>query len=75
MFAQRRILEEIFGRAAMCLEATTGQALLRQHIDNSGVVLLYFLLLLLTKKLFFNLSSFYFLKEEVLKLEIIVVWM
>ncbi|KAL8608211.1 hypothetical protein ACOMHN_016666 [Nucella lapillus] len=37
MFAERRIIEELFGRAAMCLEATTGQALLRQHMNNTRV--------------------------------------
>ena len=38
MYAQRRIMEELFGRAAMCLEAATGQALLRQHMADSGMV-------------------------------------
>lgn len=37
MFSERRIVEELFGREVMCLEATTGQALLRQHMDNTGV--------------------------------------
>ncbi|KAK3105025.1 hypothetical protein FSP39_015458 [Pinctada imbricata] len=36
MFAQRRITEELFGKPYACLEASTGQALLRQHIDNEG---------------------------------------
>ncbi|XP_076454886.1 aminopeptidase B-like isoform X2 [Babylonia areolata] len=37
MFAQRRIMEKLYGRPAMCLEATTGQALLRQHMTNAGM--------------------------------------
>ncbi|KAG8451107.1 hypothetical protein GDO86_003394 [Hymenochirus boettgeri] len=36
MYAQRRISSEIFGHAYTCLEAATGRALLRQHIDASG---------------------------------------
>ena len=38
MYAQRRILEELFGQAAMCLEAATGQALLQQHMNDTGMV-------------------------------------
>ncbi|XP_023933326.1 aminopeptidase B-like, partial [Lingula anatina] len=38
MFAQRRIMEELpgLGKAYTCLEATTGLALLRQHMDDTG---------------------------------------
>ncbi|XP_067661963.1 aminopeptidase B-like [Haliotis asinina] len=36
MFAQRRIMEEILGRPYTCLEANTGLALLRLHMDHSG---------------------------------------
>ncbi|ESO83886.1 hypothetical protein LOTGIDRAFT_222314 [Lottia gigantea] len=36
MFGQRRIMEEIFGKAYTCLEAQCGLALLKQHIDDSG---------------------------------------
>uniref|UniRef100_A0A8C4QMP7 Arginyl aminopeptidase (aminopeptidase B) n=1 Tax=Eptatretus burgeri TaxID=7764 RepID=A0A8C4QMP7_EPTBU len=36
MYAQRRITTMIFGHAYMCLEAATGRALLRQHIDTTG---------------------------------------
>ncbi|CAL1535860.1 unnamed protein product [Lymnaea stagnalis] len=36
MFGQRRIEEEIYGHDLMCLEAKTGQELLRKHIDNEG---------------------------------------
>jgi hypothetical protein len=78
MFAQRRILEEIFGPAAMCLEATTGQALYRQHIDNSGVVLLHFLHIIffffLTKN-FFKIFLCFTSSRRKLKLEINLVWM
>ncbi|KAK7459421.1 hypothetical protein BaRGS_00039016 [Batillaria attramentaria] len=37
MFAERRIVQELFGRPTMCLEAATGQALLRQHMNNTGM--------------------------------------
>ncbi|XP_053562910.1 aminopeptidase B [Bombina bombina] len=36
MYAQRRISTEIYGPAYTCLEAATGRALLRLHMDNSG---------------------------------------
>lgn len=36
MYAQRRITTELYGSAYTCLEAATGRALLRQHIDASG---------------------------------------
>ncbi|XP_078098428.1 aminopeptidase B isoform X1 [Mustelus asterias] len=36
MYAQRRITTELYGAAYTCLEATTGRALLRQHMDNTG---------------------------------------
>ncbi|XP_077337234.1 aminopeptidase B [Lithobates pipiens] len=36
MYAQRRITTEIYGHAYSCLEAATGRALLRQHMDASG---------------------------------------
>ncbi|XP_048354313.1 aminopeptidase B isoform X1 [Sphaerodactylus townsendi] len=36
MYAQRRITTEIYGAAYTCLEAATGRALLRQHMDNTG---------------------------------------
>ncbi|XP_063811005.1 aminopeptidase B [Pseudophryne corroboree] len=36
MYAQRRISSEIFGSAYTCLEAATGRALLRQHMNVSG---------------------------------------
>ncbi|XP_053943947.1 aminopeptidase B [Cuculus canorus] len=36
MYAQRRISTEIYGLAYTCLEAATGRALLRQHMDNTG---------------------------------------
>ncbi|CAI5777921.1 aminopeptidase B isoform X1 [Podarcis lilfordi] len=36
MYAQRRITKEIYGAAYTCLEAATGRALLRQHMDNTG---------------------------------------
>ncbi|XP_048244876.1 aminopeptidase B-like [Haliotis rufescens] len=36
MFAQRRIMEEILGRPYTCLEAGTGLALLRLHMDHTG---------------------------------------
>ncbi|XP_070532258.1 aminopeptidase B-like isoform X2 [Ptychodera flava] len=38
MYAQRRICTEVeaFGEAYTCLEAATGQALLREQMDNSG---------------------------------------
>ncbi|XP_006628411.3 aminopeptidase B [Lepisosteus oculatus] len=36
MYAQRRVCKEIFGEAYTCLEAATGRALLRQHMDNTG---------------------------------------
>ncbi|CAG5124664.1 unnamed protein product, partial [Candidula unifasciata] len=34
MYGQRRIEEELYGKAAMCLEALSGQALLRRHIEQ-----------------------------------------
>ncbi|PVD22455.1 hypothetical protein C0Q70_18269 [Pomacea canaliculata] len=37
MFAQRRIAETLFGRPKMCLEAATGQALLKQHMETTGM--------------------------------------
>ncbi|KAL5013091.1 hypothetical protein ScPMuIL_011642 [Solemya velum] len=36
MFAQRWIMEELFGKAYACLETATGLKLLRQHIQNTG---------------------------------------
>ncbi|KAL2091180.1 hypothetical protein ACEWY4_013443 [Coilia grayii] len=36
MYAQRRVCRELYGEAYTCLEAATGRALLRQHIDNTG---------------------------------------
>ncbi|KAK6194786.1 hypothetical protein SNE40_000344 [Patella caerulea] len=36
MFAQRRIMEEIFGKAYTSLETQCGLALLRQHMDDTG---------------------------------------
>uniref|UniRef100_A0A8C8YH15 Aminopeptidase B n=1 Tax=Prolemur simus TaxID=1328070 RepID=A0A8C8YH15_PROSS len=36
MYAQRRISTILFGAAYTCLEAATGRALLRQHMDISG---------------------------------------
>uniref|UniRef100_A0A0B6ZWX3 Peptidase M1 leukotriene A4 hydrolase/aminopeptidase C-terminal domain-containing protein n=1 Tax=Arion vulgaris TaxID=1028688 RepID=A0A0B6ZWX3_9EUPU len=36
MFGQRRIEEKLYGRPAMCLEAATGQSLLRRHIQQEG---------------------------------------
>ncbi|XP_012939329.1 aminopeptidase B [Aplysia californica] len=36
MYAQRRIEEKMYGKAYMCLEAATGQALLNRHIDREG---------------------------------------
>ncbi|CAB1353897.1 unnamed protein product [Coregonus sp. 'balchen'] len=36
MYAQRRVCREIYGEAITCLEAATGRALLRQHMDNTG---------------------------------------
>ncbi|XP_007939379.1 aminopeptidase B [Orycteropus afer afer] len=36
MYAQRRISTTLFGAAYTCLEAATGRALLRQHMDNTG---------------------------------------
>ncbi|KAK0065492.1 aminopeptidase B [Biomphalaria pfeifferi] len=36
MFGQRRISETLYGRASMCLEATTGQNLLHRHIEHNG---------------------------------------
>nr|XP_025036829.1 aminopeptidase B [Pelodiscus sinensis] len=36
MFAQRRISTVVYGAAYTCLEAATGRALLRQHMDNTG---------------------------------------
>ena len=38
MFAQRRIMTELLGEPYTCLEASTGQALLRQHIEATGNV-------------------------------------
>ncbi|XP_058389779.1 aminopeptidase B isoform X2 [Diceros bicornis minor] len=36
MYAQRRISSALFGAAYTCLEAATGRALLRQHMDITG---------------------------------------
>ncbi|EMP41007.1 Aminopeptidase B [Chelonia mydas] len=36
MYAQRRISTIVYGAAYTCLEAATGRALLRQHMDNTG---------------------------------------
>lgn len=36
MYAQRRVCRELYGEAYTCLEAATGRALLRQHMDNTG---------------------------------------
>ncbi|KAF7238952.1 Aminopeptidase B [Varanus komodoensis] len=36
MYAQRRISTELYGAAYTSLEAATGRALLRQHMDNTG---------------------------------------
>ncbi|KAM9147055.1 aminopeptidase B isoform 1-T1 [Pangshura tecta] len=36
MYAQRRISTLVYGAAYTCLEAATGRALLRQHMDNTG---------------------------------------
>uniref|UniRef100_A0A3B4CFN0 Aminopeptidase B n=1 Tax=Pygocentrus nattereri TaxID=42514 RepID=A0A3B4CFN0_PYGNA len=36
MYAQRRVCKELYGEAYTCLEAATGRALLRQHMDNTG---------------------------------------
>ncbi|KAK1327930.1 hypothetical protein QTO34_012351 [Cnephaeus nilssonii] len=36
MYAQRRISTRLFGAAYTCLEAATGRALLRQHMDVTG---------------------------------------
>ncbi|XP_041944665.1 aminopeptidase B isoform X2 [Alosa sapidissima] len=36
MYAQRRVCRELYGEAYTCLEAATGRALLKQHIDNTG---------------------------------------
>ncbi|XP_055966591.1 aminopeptidase B [Sorex fumeus] len=36
MYAQRRISTTLFGAAYTCLEAATGRALLRQHMDVTG---------------------------------------
>ncbi|NXN99816.1 AMPB Aminopeptidase, partial [Rhinopomastus cyanomelas] len=36
MYAQRRISTEVYGAAYTCLEAATGRALLRQHMDSTG---------------------------------------
>ncbi|XP_061487845.1 aminopeptidase B isoform X2 [Rhineura floridana] len=36
MYAQRRITTVIYGAAYTCLEAATGRALLRQHMDSTG---------------------------------------
>uniref|UniRef100_A0A8C1ZMY7 Aminopeptidase B n=1 Tax=Cyprinus carpio TaxID=7962 RepID=A0A8C1ZMY7_CYPCA len=36
MYAQRRVCRELYGEAFTCLEAATGKALLRQHMDNTG---------------------------------------
>ncbi|XP_063072080.1 aminopeptidase B isoform X2 [Engraulis encrasicolus] len=36
MYAQRRVCREIYGEAYTCLEAATGRALLKQHMDNTG---------------------------------------
>ncbi|NXF09304.1 AMPB Aminopeptidase, partial [Smithornis capensis] len=36
MYAQRRISTEVYGLPYTCLEAATGRALLRQHMDTTG---------------------------------------
>ncbi|XP_078276838.1 aminopeptidase B-like [Rhinoraja longicauda] len=36
MYAQRRISTEVYGAEYTCLEAATGRALLRKHMDNTG---------------------------------------
>ncbi|XP_031423788.1 aminopeptidase B isoform X2 [Clupea harengus] len=36
MYAQRRVCRELYGEAYTCLEAATGRALLKQHMDNTG---------------------------------------
>ncbi|XP_048183874.1 aminopeptidase B [Corvus hawaiiensis] len=36
MYAQRRISTEVYGLPYTCLEAATGRALLRQHMDATG---------------------------------------
>ncbi|KAL4622438.1 aminopeptidase B isoform X1 [Arapaima gigas] len=36
MYAQRRVCRELYGDAYSSLEAATGRALLRQHMDNTG---------------------------------------
>ncbi|XP_030076849.1 aminopeptidase B [Microcaecilia unicolor] len=36
MYAQRRITTTLYGPAFTCLEAATGRALLRQHMDTTG---------------------------------------
>ncbi|KAI4896730.1 hypothetical protein NFI96_024019, partial [Prochilodus magdalenae] len=36
MYAQRRVCRELYGEAYTCLEAATGRALLRQHMDDTG---------------------------------------
>ncbi|XP_062401157.1 aminopeptidase B isoform X2 [Sardina pilchardus] len=36
MYAQRRVCRQLYGEAYTCLEAATGRALLKQHIDNTG---------------------------------------
>ncbi|XP_072522300.1 aminopeptidase B isoform X1 [Salminus brasiliensis] len=36
MYAQRRVCRELYGEAYTCLEAATGRALLRQHMNNTG---------------------------------------
>ncbi|XP_032898060.1 aminopeptidase B-like [Amblyraja radiata] len=36
MYAQRRISTELYGAEYTCLEAATGRALLRKHMDNTG---------------------------------------
>ncbi|XP_029428205.1 aminopeptidase B [Rhinatrema bivittatum] len=36
MYAQRRITTVLYGSAYTCLEAATGRALLRQHMDTTG---------------------------------------
>uniref|UniRef100_A0A8C5TKP1 Arginyl aminopeptidase n=1 Tax=Malurus cyaneus samueli TaxID=2593467 RepID=A0A8C5TKP1_9PASS len=36
MYAQRRITTEVYGLPYTCLEAATGRALLRQHMDATG---------------------------------------
>ena len=38
MFAQRRITEELLGKSYACLEASTGQALFKQHVEHTGQV-------------------------------------